>query len=92
MKVYMIIDRDAQTIECDEGVVLFASRDAADTYIETQPIVFAKDYARLKELEILDDFCGLTPGERDEHDKLRNKWGYRSNYPKYTIMEIELRE
>ena len=91
MKVYMVNERDSRFDK--RYIKLFASREAAGNYTVEQPVLFAKDYARMQELSMLYDIHnGFTAEERLEYDALRNKWGNRNTYPRYQITEFELQE
>lgn len=91
MKVYVVVGNNCEVYaDYREWIdAVFASQESAENYIQKQPERYAKDDARIDELEY--DIRELTEAEEKELNELRGRWinAWRC-CPKYRIEEYEL--
>ena len=96
MKVYMVVGNNCEEYECyrEWNEAVFASQESAENYIQKQPERYAKDDARIYELEELKyDIRELTEDEEKELSDLKDRWvkAWRC-CPDYRIEEYEVQE
>ena len=69
---------------------VFASKKAAEKYVNDQPEKFAEDFARILLLENLSTTRELTDEEAEEYRERNNRWYWNRNLPTYCIDDFEL--
>lgn len=96
MKVYVVVGSNHLSYEDHRewNEAVFASRESAENYVQKQPERYARDNARIDELEKLK--YNIRQLTEDEEKEVRELWKRWTNdwygCPNYRIKEYDVRE
>ena len=95
MKVYVVVadNQEIEDIFHKWNDSVFLSKEAAEKYIQSQPVIFYGEQTRIEQLDELSNERELDEDEMREYEYLNNRWKFCWHYPPhYEIEEFDAYE